>query len=68
MTDSSTKPTLPGKPSSRPTLTGDGLADMVLDHMLDNPDLFVLSDDVAPNGSATEHFANVLESLKELAR
>lgn len=68
MTDSSTKPILPGKPSSRPTLTGDGLADMVLDHMLDNPDLFVLSDDVAPNGSATEHFANVLESLKELAR
>lgn len=68
MTDSSDKTMTQHETGPGPTLTGEGLADMVLDHMLENPDLFILSNDAAPNGNATEHFASVLESLKELAR
>ncbi|WP_326430397.1 hypothetical protein VQ574_20900 (plasmid) [Stutzerimonas frequens] len=50
--------------SSAP-LTSTRLHNMVLEHMLENPSLFILGD--KPELNAVEHFKNVLDSMVSLA-
>ena len=51
-----------------PTFTGEDLGNMVLDHMLDNPELFVPSKHHGNDRNGTTQFIQMLDSMKELAR
>lgn len=54
----------PGNDLAKPApLTSGRLHDMVLDHMLENPQLFILNDQVNP----VTHFTSTLESLVAMA-